>query len=245
MKINNYLRPDWPAPSHIKAYTTLRTGGVSVSPYDQFNLGDHVDDNPEHVASNRHLLASQLQLPSEPIWLQQTHSTQVVEATIHNLNQIADAAFTAQAKQVCVILTADCLPILVTNKKGTHVAAIHAGWRGLAQGIIESTLAALNLAPEELLIWLGPAISAKHFEVGDEVREIFLHSLPEATYAFTPSPAKRWLADLYELARVKLKKLGVNQVYGGEYCTYADKDLFYSYRRDGKETGRMASLIWI
>jgi len=239
------LEPRWPAPRHIKACITLRTGGVSPAPYAQFNLGDHVGDKPEHVIANREILKNKLALPHEPIWIQQTHSIIAVEATPENTRKEADASYTSQPNQTCVILTADCLPILVCNKNGTHIAAIHAGWRGLANGVIEATLAKLNVPPEDLLVWLGPAISAKHYEVGHEVRDQFLSIQPNATHAFTPSPNQRWLADLYELARLRLKNIGVTTTYGGEYCTYSDKNLFYSYRRDGKETGRMASLIWI
>lgn len=243
--MNLYIKPNWPAPSHIKAYTTLRTGGVSQSPYDQFNLGGSVGDKPEDVLKNRELLKNVLGLAEEPIWMRQTHSTIVLEATPENMRQEADASFTDKKNRVCIMLTADCLPILLTNKQGTHVAAIHAGWRGLANGIIEATLDKLNLPREEWLVWLGPAISGKCYEVGDEVREQFLSVVPEAEKAFSPSPNQRWLADLYELARIRFRKQGVVHIFGGEYCTYSDKSRFYSYRRDGKESGRMASLIWI
>jgi YfiH family protein len=243
--MNTYIKPNWPAPSHIHACTTLRTGGVSQSPYDQFNLGTNVGDHPEHVLKNCELLKNTLALVNDPIWIRQTHSTIVVEATLENLRQEADASFTHKKNQVCVVLTADCLPILLTNQQGTQVAAIHAGWRGLANGIIEATLNKLNSPSQELLAWLGPAISGPCYEVGNEVREQFLAVTPDAEKAFTPSPNQRWLADLYELARIRLRKQGVDRIYGGEYCTYTDKSRFYSYRRDGQQTGRMASLIWM
>lgn len=240
-----FIQPKWPAPTKIKAYTTLRTGGVSQSPYDEFNLAEHVSDTPEHVRTNREILKKNLKLPSDPIWIQQTHSTIVVEATPENINKVADASYTDKSNRICTILTADCLPILVCNRKGTHVAAIHAGWRGLANGIIETTLDTLHLPNEELLVWLGPAISAANYEVGHEVRDHFIAEQPEARDAFSPSANQRWLANLYALARLRLLKLGATAIYGGDYCTFTDPKRFFSYRRDGQNTGRMASLIWI
>lgn len=239
-----FIQPQWPAPSHIKAYTTLRSGGFSESPFDQFNLAEHVGDHTTHVQANRELLKKQLKLPNDPIWIQQVHGTQVVQALPENKEQEADAVFSHEANQVCAILTADCLPILICNQKGTQVAAIHAGWRGLVNGVIESTLTAMQAKNENLLVWLGPAISPANFEVGNEVREQFIDKHAEAIHAFIPSPNQRWLADLYALARLRLLKQGVTAIYGGGFCTYADSKRFYSYRRDGK-TGRMASLIWI
>lgn len=239
------IKPNWPAPNNILAYTTLRTGGVSKPPYGSFNLGDHVGDNEEAVANNREQLQSSLHLSMEPIWIRQTHSTIAIEALPQHRFQEADAAYTHQTHHPCIVLTADCLPILLCHRLGTHVAAIHAGWRGLANGVIESTLAALNLPPEDLLIWLGPAISVMHYEVGNEVRDIFLRETPTAEHAFLPSPNQRWFADMYEIARARLQQRGITQIYGGDYCTYRDKELFYSYRRDGGKTGRMASLIWL
>lgn len=242
---NQYLKPDWPAPSCISAFTTLRFGGVSQPPYDTFNLADHVNDSSEHVKKNREILKKDLGLINEPIWIEQTHSSIAIEATSAHRDCEADASFTKQPHQVCVILTADCLPLLVCNKKGTEVAAIHAGWKGLANGVIVSTLEKLHSSPEELLVWLGPAISAAHYEVGDEVRQAFIETIPNAESAFMPSPRQRWLADLYTLAKLQMNQLGVTAIYGGNHCTYADPERFYSYRRDGVETGRMASLIWI
>ena len=240
-----FIKADWPAPANVNAYTTLRKGGVSETPFDQLNLAQNVGDNPEQVDKNRSILKQELKLPADPIWINQTHSTIAIPANIENTGKEADASYTALAEQVCIITTADCLPLLVCNRKGTHVAAIHAGWRGLSKGVIENTLNALNLPPEDILVWLGPAIGPKHYEVGDEVRDFFLQIDPEASKAFTPSINQRWLADLYTLARLRLKKLGISAVYGGKYCTYSDPENFYSYRRDGNKTGRMASLIWL
>jgi YfiH family protein len=239
-----FITPTWPAPKNIHAYTTLRHGGLSEKPYDCFNLAQHVGDQPEHVQANRQLLKKELNLLIEPIWLQQTHSTIAVKATPENREMEADASYTNQAHHTCVVLTADCLPLLVCNRDGTHIAAIHAGWRGLLNGVIESTLHALSLPPEELLVWLGPAIGPAHYETGDEVREQFIHQHPNAINAFSPSPNNRWLADLYALARLRLYHFGITAIYGGELCTYAD-NRFYSYRRDGGKTGRIATLIWI
>lgn len=232
-----YLIPDWPAPAHISAYTTLRN--------QHFNLADHVGDVREKVAANRALLTQELALPNEPIWLTQTHSTLAVPATVSNRQTPADASFTTMPKQVCVIMTADCLPILLCHRTGSHVAAIHAGWRGLAGGIIENTLDQMELPASEILAWLGPAIGPQHYEVGNDVRDAFLSTHPTATSAFLPSPAGRWLADLYSLARLRLNQYGVTQIYGGHFCTYSDPERFFSYRRDGQTTGRMATLIWI
>lgn len=239
------IKPNWPAPPHVKAYTTLRSGGVSAAPFDTFNLAQHVNDNAANVNKNRAILKNELALANDPIWIQQTHSTIVLPATSENRGKEADASFTDQANQVCVVLTADCLPLLICNREGNKVAAVHAGWRGLAHGIIENTLKALAIPASDLLVWLGPAISQKNYEVGEEVRNFFLTSNPEAESAFTPSPNQRWLADLYALARLRLKKIGITEVYGGDYCTYEDATKFFSYRRDGDKTGRMASLIYI
>ena len=239
------IEPNWPAPKTIKAYTTLRTGGVSPAPYHELNLGKNTDDMAENIEKNRHILHQTLELPNTPIWLKQIHSTQVLHALPENINKEGDASFTHQPKQVCTVTTADCIPILVCNRQGTSVAAIHAGWRGLVEGVIEATLLALQLPPTELLVWLGPAIGPTAFEIGPEVREKFLLASPEAEYAFSPTLNQRWLGDLYALAKLRLQKQGVTEIYGGDYCTYSDEKRFFSYRRDGKETGRMASLIWI
>lgn len=245
MKKDMFLQPNWPAPEHIKACTTLRTGGVSRAPYHEFNLAQHVGDNEESVRTNRDLLKTTLQLPNEPIWINQTHSTITTQATPEQRDQEADASYTHDSNQTCVVLTADCLPILFCNQKGTYVAAIHAGWRGLLHGIIESTLNASKASANELLAWLGPAISAPNYEVGEEVREQFLNQDTDNEVAFSPSVNGRWLADLYALARIRLNKQGIKAIFGGDFCTFADPNRFYSYRRDGSRTGRMATLIWI
>lgn len=240
-----FITPNWPAPESICAVTTTRLGGVSVSPYDQFNLAEHVGDLGEHVLANREILRNKLNLPAEPTWINQIHSAIAISAHPTNTGKEADATYTHERKQVCAILTADCLPLLICSKQGSHVAAIHAGWRGLATGVIAATLRGLQLAGSELLAWLGPAIGGANYEVGHEVREQFIQHDPQLAAAFTPSPNQRWLADLYTIAKLQLAALGVTQVYGGEFCTFSDKKRFYSYRRDGSQTGRMASLIWI
>jgi YfiH family protein len=236
------ITPNWPAPSKVKAYTTTRQGGHSQAPYDSLNLGDHVDDDPKAVAANRATLRELL--PSEPVWLKQVHSTKIV--TANSSNCTADAVMTTELDKVCVILTADCLPVLFCDTAGTTVAAVHAGWRGLAGGILEATLQRLNQTPEKLLVWLGPAIGPQAFEVREEVREVFCDYLPQANKAFKANGEKQghWLADLYLLARQRLAHQGATQVFGGEFCTYTDAERFYSYRRN-KITGRMASLIWL
>jgi YfiH family protein len=240
-----FLQPEWPAPSHIKAYTTLRTGGVSLAPYESFNLAEHVGDTVEHVYQNREILKKELHLSNEPFWITQTHSTIALKASAKNRHAEADASYTNEPNEACVVLTADCLPILLCDEKGTQVAAIHAGWRGLLNGIIPSTLKHFTSSSQDLLAWLGPAISAANYEVGDEMRDAFLKTLPECSFAFLPSPNQKWLADLYALARLSLLKQGITSIYGGNFCTYADPARFYSYRREGSKTGRMASLIWI
>lgn len=238
-----YLQPDWPAPQHIKAYTTLRSGWGGRNLQRDGNLGNNECDKPFIEASQQ--LASLLHLPEEPIWILQTHSTIVIEATPENREQNADASFTAQPNRICAVLTADCLPVLICNKQGTHIAAIHAGWRGLSGGIIEKTIEALNQENENLLIWLGPAIGPQKFEVGKDVYDAFTSRHPESADAFIPRPDGKWLGNLYELARIRLKLMGITQIYGGDYCTYSQEDWFFSYRRDKGQTGRMASLIWI
>ena len=238
------LLPDWPAPASIHACTTLRQGGVSEPPYDSWNLAGHVGDDPEHVRQNRSLLRKYLQLPAEPSWLEQVHGTQVVDLAGAGGEAVADGSYTAQPGRVCVVLTADCLPVLICNSEGTEVSAAHAGWRGLAAGVIESALDCFQSPDSDLLVWLGPAIGPEAFEVGAEVRAAFVHDLPEAASAFRPRPENKWMADLYRLARLRLSRRGIERVYGGGYCTFQDSERFYSYRRAAR-TGRMASLIWI
>lgn len=223
-----FITPDWPAPACIKAYTTLRSGWEG--PFQE---------------NSWELLKTLLQLPSDPIWVEQTHSAIAIEAIPAHQAQIADATFSAKPNHICVILTADCLPILICNQQGTEVAAIHAGWRGLANGIIEATLKALPFPKDELLVWLGPAIGQQKFEVGQDVYDAFTSQQPESAAAFTPYRPGKWLANLYQLATLRLNRAGISQIYGGQYCTHTQADLFFSYRRDQGITGRMASTIWI
>ena len=234
--------PDWPAPPRVKSGMTTREGGVSAAPWSSLNLGDHVGDDPVHVAANRARLRQQL--PAEPAWLKQVHSSRVVELE-RDPNREADAALTRQAGQVCAVLTADCLPVLFCDRAGTVVAAAHAGWRGLAGGVLETTVAAMQVPPDEILAWMGAAIGPQAFEVGDDVRAAFVAQHPQAASAFVSQPtAGKWLADIYQLARIRLSHAGVQAIYGGGRCTFNEADSFYSYRRDGV-TGRMASLIWL
>jgi YfiH family protein len=244
--VGDWLTPDWPAPAAVRALCTTRGGGVSLGVYAGLNLGDHVGDAPESVAANRALLRDRLALPGEPLWLRQVHGCAVVGDPVEEGSGAceADAAVALGPGTVCAVLTADCLPILMCDRAGTRVAAVHAGWRGLAAGVCEAAVARMQAAPADLLVWLGPAIGPRAFEVGDEVRAAFLGEDPGAAAAFCPSPGGRWLADLYLLARQRLGALGVGEVWGGDLCTYTDARRFYSYRRDGV-TGRMASLIWL
>jgi YfiH family protein len=237
------ITPDWPAPPNVRAAVSTRIGGVSRSPYDGLNLGDHVGDDPQAVAANRRLLREFLHLPGEPHWLQQVHGTCAVDAGVSPQGCEADAVFSHAVGKVCAVLTADCLPVLLCDTDGTTVAAVHAGWRGLLDGVIEQTVERMAV-PGPLLAWLGPAIGPMVFEVGEEVREAFVHAQPSAAEAFVPSPNDRWLADIYALAKLRLERCGVTDVSGGDFCTFSDRRRFYSYRRDG-QTGRMASLIWL
>lgn len=235
--------PDWPAPRRVRALTTTRGGGVSHAPYDSLNLAEHVGDEPDCVLENRRQLRRQLGLDVDPFWLNQVHGAQVVDAEETSNHPTADAAVSDQAGPVCAILTADCLPVLFASTDGSRVAAAHAGWRGLAAGVLEATLRKLATAPRELLAWLGPAIGPRHFEVGSEVRDAFMRLDPAAVAAFRANERGRWQADLYRLARQHLNRAGVDAVYGGSHCTFEDADAFFSYRRDG-QCGRMATLIW-
>jgi polyphenol oxidase len=240
----DWLDPDWPAPAPVRALCTTRAGGVSVGPYAELNLADHVGDDPACVARNRAMLSERLALPADPLWLQQNHGCEVADAGLDVPGCVADAAVAWRPGAVCAVLTADCLPLLLCDRSGTRVAAVHAGWRGLLAGVIESSVAHLQVAPANLLVWLGPAIGPESFEVGPEVRAAFLAADRGAELAFRPSPCGRWLADLYGLARRRLDILGVGEVWGGGFCTASDGERFFSYRRDGV-TGRMASLIWL
>ena len=239
-----FITPNWKAPNTVHAYTTTRNSGVSQDRYASLNLSINVGDDPTHVKENRHLLSQALALPSEPHWMQQVHGNYVVEAETITANTQADASYTHQPQQICVVQTADCLPILLTNLAGSVVAAIHGGWRSLQQGIISKTIAAMQTDPKQLLAWLGPAIGPKRFEVGPEVRAAFIGSAAEHEIAFKPGNSDRWYADIYCLARQQLCFAQVTEITSGEHCTMSEPELFYSYRRDGV-TGRLATLIWI
>ncbi len=241
----DWIEPDWPSPLPVRAFCTTRSGGVSVGAFASLNLADHVGDEPLCVANNRTLIRECLGLPAEPRWLQQIHGCSVADATATTANCRADAAIARRPGTVCAVLTADCLPLLLCDRAGTGVAAVHAGWRGLADGIVEAAVARFAVPPEEILCWLGPGIGPQAFEVGPEVRARFLEQGGEGTEAaFSSARSGKWLADLYALARERLQGCGVDRVWGGGLCTYSDPQRFFSYRRDGV-TGRMASLIWI
>ena len=245
----NWIVPEWNAPLNVRALITTRHGGVSGGVYAGLNLGDHVGDDPSHVAQNRAILRAAL--PTEPTWLKQVHGVGVADADTTAGPVEADASVAHRSGAVCAVLTADCLPVLLCDDEGRVVAAAHAGWRGLAGGAIEHTVRAMGVAPASLMAYLGPAIGPAAFEVGDEVRQVFVAADPDAQQAFTlstqhpaPSTEIKWLADIYLLARQRLQRLGVERVHGGAYCTHSEPQRFYSYRRDGA-TGRMASLIWL
>jgi hypothetical protein len=272
----DWIVPDWPAPAGVRALVTSRSGGVSVAPYASMNPAAHVGDAPAAVAENRRILRQAL--PSEPLWLNQVHGTRVVEVSLSTLQEPrselqgvtgdaaespltplfqrgevtpeADASLTRQPGLVCAVLTADCLPVLFCDDAGKVVAAAHAGWRGLAGGVLEETVRAMGVAPERILAWLGPAIGPASFEVGEEVREAFIADNPLAGIAFRPAlpgtldeSPRKWLADLQMLARIRLAAVGVERAYADASCTFRDAHRFFSYRRDGR-CGRMASLIW-
>jgi YfiH family protein len=238
---HGWLTPDWPAPACVRACVTTCDGGVSLAPFEHFNLARHVGDDPQTVEQNRAHLTRQL--GCQPTWLNQVHGVRVVEATADEVLQ-ADASWTAQRGLAACVMTADCLPVLFCDRAGTRVAAAHAGWRGLAGGVLEATLDTLALPAGETLVWLGPAIGPQVFEVGPEVREAFVAQHAEAEAAFQPSArAGHFLADIYQLARIRLAARGVTAVYGGDFCTVTDQR-FYSYRR-AAQTGRFASLIWL
>lgn len=234
--------PDWPAPANVKALQTTRTGGKSVAPYASLNLGDRVGDNPLAVAANRQTLNRFV--PTEPLWLKQVHGVKVVDAATASCLPEADAAYARLPHAVCTVMTADCLPVLLCDEAGSVVGAAHAGWRGLLGSVIEATITAMQAPPDRLMAWLGPAIGPQAFEVGTEVCDAFVAHDAQAAQAFIPKPNDKWLADIYLLAKQRLQKMGVNRIYGGDFCTYTDRSRFFSYRRDGV-TGRMASMIWL
>jgi polyphenol oxidase len=241
------IRPEWPAPAQVRAATTTRAGGVSKAPFESLNLGMASGDDAAAVEENRRRLSDALGLPSHPSWLRQVHGPHVVRAPFASPDETpqADAAFTNETGVVCVVQTADCLPVLFCDDSGSMVAAAHAGWRGLAAGVLEATIAALPAKADRLMAWLGPAIGPDAFEVGPDVREAFVAQEPEAAAAFRPQAAQgKWLCDIYRLARLRLRAAGIDRVSGGGWCTHTDAARFFSYRRDGR-CGRMASLIWL
>ncbi len=240
--MSHYILPDWPVPPQIKAVSTTRLGGESKGAYLSNNLATHVGDNETHVMNNRNRLNQKLKLPSEPLWLNQTHSTVVVDAASRQTN--GDACYSHQPGEVCVVMTADCLPILLADKQGRQVAAIHAGWRGLLNGIIEQTVQRFSGDSGDIIAWLGPAIGPGAFEVGADVRDLFIEDNLDNLQAFRQCTSDKWLANIYQLARIRLEALSINSIFGGDFCTFSDESRFYSYRRD-KVCGRMASLIWI
>lgn len=239
--IKHWLTPDWPAPANVYAATTLRTGGVSCGAYASLNPALHVGEDADLVMQNRQLIKEWLDLPGDPVWLDQIHSNRAVQAVTTEPLQQADASYTAESGVVCAVLTADCLPLLVCATDGSQVAAIHAGWRGLLAGVIGNTITTMKNS--DFLVWLGPAIGPNCFEVGAEVRDAFLEKSSAFTTAFKQQSNGKWLADIYQLARIDLAMFGVDKVYGGGFCTVTEQERFYSYRRD-KQTGRMATLIW-
>jgi len=240
-----FIRPQWPAPFNVKALQTTRAGGVSKGVYASLNLGAHVQDDPIAVAANRQRLSAYL--PSEPVWVNQVHGINVIDAAASSCLENADAAFSTKPNVVCVTMTADCLPVLICDRQGTAVAAVHAGWRSLCDGVIEATVDKMQVPANEILAWLGPAIGPKKFEVGDEVRSQFMARDTQAELAFV-AHGDKWLCNLYLIAQQRLHRMGVTQIYGAgineDFCTYSDEARFFSYRRDNV-TGRMASLIWL
>ena len=241
---DNLIIPDWPAPERVKALSTTRHGGFSLPPYAELNLATHVGDDPSTVIRNRDYLVDLAQLPESPRWLNQVHGTHVMNSQNWQLNMDADAIVSQQKNHLCTVMTADCLPLLLCNRQGNTVAAIHAGWRGLLAGIIEKTVAKFNDTPQDILVWLGPAIGPNKFEVSTDVYQSFTGHSAKAVQAFQQTDDTHYLADIYLLAKQRLSALGINDVFGGEFCTVSHHQQFFSYRRDGN-TGRMASMIWI
>jgi YfiH family protein len=239
---HDWIVPAWPAPPHVKCLITTRNGGVSAGAHASFNLGLRAGDDEAAVLANRAQLRAQL--PHDPAWLKQVHGARVVRADALTDVPDADASYTREPATVCTVMVADCLPVLLCDTRGSVVAVAHAGWRGMSSGVIENTIAAMDVAPAELLAFLGPAIGPDAFEVGADVRDAFMAADAAAGTAFQPQRENKWLADLFTLARQRLARSGVHRIYGGGLCTYRDTARFYSYRRD-KTTGRMAALIWL
>lgn len=239
------INPNWSVPKNIHAFTTTREGGVSLEPYFSFNLGDHVGDNKSAVKTNRTLLVEKFYLPQTPIFLTQTHSTRVLQLPYSGQNLEADAVYTNVPNQVCVVMTADCLPVLFSTTSGNEVAAAHAGWRGLCDGVLEKTVRCFQTKPEDIIAWFGPAIGPTAFQVGIDVVKQFVAVDEKAKLAFQPDVIEdgKYLGNLYQIATQRLNNLGITQIYGGNHCTFNEKEKFFSYRRDN-QTGRMASVIW-
>lgn len=238
----DWILPDWPAPGNVAAVVTTRHGGVSRAPYATMNLGARVGDEEQAVAANRQLLVDISH--TQPVWLKQVHGTHVVEAGVDMIYAEADACVSRVPGLAPVVQIADCLPVLLADRAGTVVAAAHAGWRGLSAGVLEATVATMDVAAGELVAWLGPAIGPQAFEVGDEVRAAFCARDAQAASSFVPGGQGKWFADLYALARRRLERVGVAKVFGGGYCTYTERERFYSFRRD-RTTGRMAAAVWL
>ncbi|HHE9445117.1 peptidoglycan editing factor PgeF [Haemophilus influenzae] len=239
------INPNWNVSKNIHAFTTTREGGVSLEPYLSFNLGDHVGDDKSAVKANRTLLVEKFCLPQTPIFLTQTHSTRVIQLPYSGQNLEADAVYTNVPNQVCVVMTADCLPVLFSTTSGNEVAAAHAGWRGLCDGVLEETVKYFQAKSEDIIAWFGPAIGPKAFQVGVDVVEKFVAVDEKAKLAFQPDVIEdgKYLGNLYQIATQRLNNLGITQIYGGNHCTFNEKEKFFSYRRDN-QTGRMASVIW-
>ncbi len=237
----DWIVPDWPAPANVRAFITTRAGGTSQGPYGSLNLGLRTGDDASAVAINRDRLRAAV--PQEPKWLRQVHGNIVVEADALADSPEADAAVARRPETVCAVLVADCVPVLLADQAGTTVAIAHAGWRGLASGVIENTVGRMALSPGQLLAYLGPGIGPRAFEVGADVRDAFLARDPRSKSAFAPHAPGKWLADLFQLARQRLNAIGITSVYGGGQCTYSDPQRFFSYRRE-RTTGRMAAVIW-
>lgn len=235
--------PDWPAPPNVHAWVTERGGGVSTASYASLNLAGHVGDAAADVAANRRRLRETLQLPAEPVWLEQVHGATVLDLDQEPVRP-ADGAVTGRPGTVCVVLTADCLPVLLCDRAGRHVGVAHAGWRGLLGGVLPAAVRALGVPPATVIAWLGPAIGPSAFEVGDDVRDAYAAADSAAARHFAPNPRGRWQADLYGLARASLASAGVDAVYGGGFCTFTERERFFSHRREAP-CGRMATLIWL
>ena len=239
---SDWIVPDWPAPKRVKSLITTRAGGYSAGPYASLNLGLRTGDDGETIAKNRARLRSAL--PNDPTWLKQVHGNNVIEADeLGTGHPEADASVARSPGAVCAVLVADCIPVFFSNRAGTVVAVSHAGWRGLARGVIERTVTATGERPQDLMAYLGPGIGPLAFEVGPDVRDAFLVDAPQDAEAFAPRSAGKWLADLFMLARHRLQRAGLHEIFGGGMCTYSNPERFFSYRRD-RETGRMAALIW-